>query len=421
MRPLALSTMVPWACVAALVWVSVLPGCSCSESEPGPDAAPSPQAGDPRPARPPAPTSAETPPPAPGAPVVSAELRSLLDATALSNADTFKDAMQRVAKLRDRALTRALVEALRSPDARVRAVAASGLRGIKDADSARGLRSFLAAHDPAELSRRVETGELSEAEGTMEVWTLRAAIATLGEIKDAEAVPYLEKALTTDGLRAVAAEALVKIRGADPELLAIPQSMGDALALGNALSKLADASQAPKLTKALSDPGVHRSVRLGAARALGRLKVEKAEAELARIARDSGENRVLRIGCAAAAGRIAGARQLELFRELLGRDADIIVRRGVARELGKLSIPGSLPLLVPLVDDGDERLRFRAADAVARISGEPFQVEDQGKSLVLRWPATSQVFAGGKTLRFSSSYAAVLRMDLSYRRRLGSN
>ena len=120
-------------------------------------------------------------------------------------------------------------------------------------------------------------------------------------------------------------------------------------------------------------------------------------------------------------GRIAGARQLELFRELLGRDADIIVRRGVARELGKLSIPGSLPLLVPLVDDGDERLRFRAADAVARISGEPFEVEDQGKSLVLRWPATSQVFAGGKTLRFGSSYAAVLRMDLSYRRRLGSN
>ena len=90
MRPLALSTMVPWACVAALVWVSVLPGCSRSESEPGPDAAPSPQAGDPRPAR----------PPAPRAPVVSAELRSLLDATALSDADTFKDAMQRVAKLR---------------------------------------------------------------------------------------------------------------------------------------------------------------------------------------------------------------------------------------------------------------------------------------------------------------------------------
>ena len=186
-RPLALSTMVPWACIAALVWVSVLAGCACSESEPGPGAAPSPQAGDPRPARPPAPTSAETRPPTPGAPVVSAELRSLLDATALSDADTFKDAMQRAARLRDRALTRALVEALRSPDARVRAVAACGLSGIKDADSARGLRSFLAAHDPAELNRRVETGELSEAGSTMEVSTLRAAIATLGEIRDAEA------------------------------------------------------------------------------------------------------------------------------------------------------------------------------------------------------------------------------------------
>ncbi len=347
------------------------------------------------------------------------EVERLLDPNALADDGAVSKAIAQAAKLHDRQATPRLVEALEHDDPGVRVVAAAGLFALKDPASAGALRDYLRVHDPVVTEQRAITAAPKERDASVEAWTIRFAIETLGELRDEQAAPLLEKALATTTWRSEAAAALLKVRPLEPALERRDLSESEAQALGSALSGKAGPEKAPMLLRVLSGKAMHHQVRLGAARALGRLGMKDAAPVLLKVARDQSENPVLRIGCAASLGRMEGAKHLPLFEALLSPEEDSTVRRGVARELGELGLREALPLLVRSLEGEDDPTRFQAATAVARISGEHFQVEDKGDTIILRWAPPSKVFQTGKSVTFTGSYTAQVRQILSYRQRMG--
>jgi HEAT repeat protein len=217
--------------------------------------------------------------------------------------------------------------------------------------------------------------------------TMRSgAVAILGEIGDAVAIPRLLDALKDEDktVRRAAAQALGRFR--DPSV--IPQLL-DALkdedetvrrATAHSLGRIGDISTAPTLVKVLTDPelGVRRAaeeplVKMGAG----------AAATVVNALND--EDNALRSAASQVLARFRDQIALpELLNALLNTNRD--VRHAAVQILGAKGDAAAKSALLPILDDEEDIVRAAAAEALGKL-------HDTSATLMLTRRLNDQSFA----------------------------
>lgn len=112
--------------------------------------------------------------------------------------------------------------------------------------------------------------------------------------------------------------------------------------------------------------------RLGAIRTVGRSGDERHANPMLRMLRDTGEDRRVRAGAVVALTEMNRARPdiLEAYEEVYrDRKTDENLRYAILLSLGTLKAEESQALIAEALSDGDDRLRFKAAQALGMIGG----------------------------------------------------
>ncbi len=120
----------------------------------------------------------------------------------------------------------------------------------------------------------------------------------------------------------------------------------------------------------LNDPEV--DVQAAAADALGALKLHDAFDDLQNVYNTTSEW-VLKLSIVAAVGGIEEPRAFELLEKGL-QDDNTLIQTVAISALGELGDKRAIPLLVPFVNNSDWQVRYRVAQALARLGGSEAQI-----------------------------------------------
>lgn len=237
----------------------------------------------------------------------------------------------------------------------------------------------------------------------------KAAARMLGELADADAVPFLAETLRQDSVAAVrqaAAEALGRIRHADAvstltHTLQHDDALGVRLAATRALGQIDYPSVHAALSRAMQqDKAAH--VRRLAARMLGRLRAQTAASVLTQTLRRD-EDAGVRQAAAEALEQIGNVAVVPALIHTLWHDRDLGVRLTVVQRLGQMSHPGVVPVLTRALRQASEPLvRQAAAQALGQI-GDQAAVASLMQTLRQAQDATDRQTAAGLLGQFGAA------------------
>jgi HEAT repeat protein len=259
--------------------------------------------------------------------------------------------MQALAEIRVPAVMPLLVEATKDPSSSGAFWAISGLGRMGDRNALPYLQMLLVksidpmvrtetAHSMILLGDRTPIDTLEESLGSGDSEVAQEAALALGDARDPGAVDLLAETLRND-------RAALQVR----------------LAAAVALTHYGRGDGLPLLAATLDGEG-RRANYLPAL--LDHLDFAVGRRLLLRVALSNEQE--LRLTTYEVIGRSGGDAEIRLFGDALARTNDPTDRAQIAWSLGRIGRPGSIPILLELVQDPTAEARYTAAESLARIA-----------------------------------------------------